>query len=90
VTAWDGVLPEAWRGKRVGWIGLSPPPQEGVFAQVECLAPEGDLRVAASRLFAAMRRLDSAGLDGIIAQLVPETGLGRAINDRLLRAGGVA
>jgi len=90
VAAWDGVLPEAWRGKRIGWIGLRRPLQEGVFALEECLSETGDLRVAASRLFAAMRCLDGADLDGIVAELVPETGLGLAINDRLRRAEGKA
>jgi L-threonylcarbamoyladenylate synthase len=37
-------------------------------------------------LFFAMRQLDEAGLDEIIAQPVSETGLGVAIMDRLRRA----
>jgi len=52
----------------------------------EILSPTGDLSVAARHLFAAMRRLDAAGLDIIYAELMPEEGLGRAINDRLRRA----
>ncbi|HVJ67728.1 MAG TPA: Sua5 family C-terminal domain-containing protein, partial [Caulifigura sp.] len=50
------------------------------------LSPNGNLVEAASRLFAAMRELDSAGLDAICATPFPEEGLGRAINDRLRRA----
>lgn len=50
------------------------------------LAPDGDLRQAAQGLFAALRELDGLGLDWIAAELVPEEGLGRAINDRLRRA----
>lgn len=53
---------------------------------VEVLSPDGDLAEAAQRLFAAMRRLDALDLDVIVAELVPEEGLGRAINDRLRRA----
>ena len=57
------------------------------FEKVELLAPEtGSLREAAARLFAAMRRLDEAGLDLIQAEPVPETGLGAAIMDRLKKA----
>ncbi len=56
------------------------------YAAVEILTPCGDLREAAARLFAAMRRLDEEGLDAIAAELVTDHGLGRAINDRLLRA----
>jgi L-threonylcarbamoyladenylate synthase len=58
----------------------------GPFAAVEVLAPDGDPVVAASRLFDALHRLDLAGLDLIVAQPVPEAGLGLAIMDRLRRA----
>jgi len=56
------------------------------FAAVETLSPTQNLREAATRLFAAMRRLDEAGLDLIVAEEVPETGLGIAIMDRLRKA----
>ena len=56
------------------------------FDAVEVLSPSGDLREAAARLFAAMRRLDEAGLDLIVAEPVPETGLGAAMMDRLNKA----
>lgn len=50
------------------------------------LSPSRDLQEAAQRLFAAMRHLDQLPIDLIIAEPFPETGLGRAINDRLRRA----
>lgn len=50
------------------------------------LSPSGDLAEAARALFAAMRRLDASGATVILAELLPEQGLGRAINDRLRRA----
>lgn len=50
------------------------------------LSPEGDLAEAAKNLFAAMHDLDAMNLDIIWAELLPEKGLGRAINDRLRRA----
>lgn len=50
------------------------------------LSPTGDLQEAAQGLFAAMRQLDQMDLDIILAEPFPETGLGRAINDRLKRA----
>lgn len=56
------------------------------FAMIEQLSPTHNLREAAARLFAAMRRLDEAGLDLIIAEEVPEEGLGIAIMDRLRKA----
>jgi L-threonylcarbamoyladenylate synthase len=52
------------------------------------LSPTGDLVAAAAALFQTLRAADAmAGRDGAIAFApVPETGLGRAINDRLRRA----
>lgn len=83
LVAQDEVLPKQ---KRLGWIGLGPPIEPALFSAIETLSPRGDLLEAAAALFAAMHRLDALGLDVILARLVPETGLGLAINDRLRRA----
>jgi len=50
------------------------------------LSSRGDLEEAAKHLFAAMRTLDAGDADVIYAIRFPEEGLGRAINDRLMRA----
>ncbi|SEG41814.1 L-threonylcarbamoyladenylate synthase [Algoriphagus boritolerans] len=50
------------------------------------LSPEGNLLEAAKNLFSAMRKLDEGKSTVILAELLPEEGLGRAINDRLRRA----
>jgi L-threonylcarbamoyladenylate synthase len=50
------------------------------------LSPSGSLEEAAKNLFSALRTLDKFPVDVILAELVPEEGLGRAINDRLKRA----
>lgn len=50
------------------------------------LSPNGDLVEAAKNLFDALRRLDKMPVDLIIAELVPDEGIGMAINDRLRRA----
>jgi len=71
-------------GERVGLLAIAPMSSEG-YAAVEVLSPNGDLREAATKLFAALRRLDSQRLDRIVCQLAPLRGLGAAINDRLLR-----
>jgi L-threonylcarbamoyladenylate synthase len=71
---------------RRGLLTLVAEPTDRRFAAVEVLSPSGDLEEAAANLFAAMRRLDAQDLDLIVARLVPERGLGRAINDRLRRA----
>ncbi len=72
--------------ERVGLLALAPAPDAGRFAAVEVLSADGDLHEAAQRLFGAMRRLDAAGVDRIVAEPCPEVGLGRAIMDRLRRA----
>jgi len=50
------------------------------------LSRSGDLVEAAANLFAMLRQLDGSGGRAIAVMPVPETGLGRAINDRLRRA----
>jgi len=50
------------------------------------LSPSGDLHEAARNLFGMMRDLDQQPVDAVVAELVPNHGLGRAINDRLRRA----
>ena len=56
------------------------------FRRVEVLSRSGDLREAAANLFAALHELDRAGLSAIVAEPIPEEGLGMAIMDRLRRA----
>ena len=70
-----------------GWLGFGPLPG-GLTGPALTLSESGDLAEAAAALFGHLRRLDAAmGRAGTIAVApVPETGLGRAINDRLARA----
>lgn len=82
----DSLSPAMTSGKRLGWIGLGQPADRSRYAVIESLGDPGDVRTAATRLFAALHRLDDQRLDGIEAASVPETGLGRAINDRLRKA----
>jgi L-threonylcarbamoyladenylate synthase len=55
------------------------------FAAVEVLSATGDLKEAARRLFASLRRLDSLDLERIYVEPCKEEGLGIAIMDRLRR-----
>ncbi len=80
----DGEAEPPGAGARVGLLAFRRPTRG--FAAVEVLAEDGSLRTAASRLFAALRRLDALSLDLILAEPCPETGLGLAIMDRLRRA----
>lgn len=73
-------------GRRLGVLALSNIDTSLKFEVEEVLSPDGDFTVAAAEFFAALRRLDAAGLDQIIAWPFPDEGLGRALNDRLRRA----
>jgi L-threonylcarbamoyladenylate synthase len=57
----------------------------GIHVQLH-LSAQGDMLEAARNLFAALRHMDASGLDFILAEPVPNEGLGQAINDRLRRA----
>ncbi len=72
------------RSQKTGLLAFSAP-REG-FAQTEILSATSDLREAAANLYGAMRRLDEAGLDLIVAEEIPESGIGAAIMERLRKA----
>jgi L-threonylcarbamoyladenylate synthase len=50
------------------------------------LSKTGNIDEAAANLFSAMRKMDKTTANCIVAEYVPEIGLGKAINDRLKRA----
>lgn len=52
----------------------------------EILSKTGNINEATKNLYAAMHRLDKSNLDVIIAERLPNVGLGKTINDRLERA----
>ncbi|MDR2554812.1 MAG: threonylcarbamoyl-AMP synthase [Fibromonadaceae bacterium] len=60
------------------------------FAKIFNLSQNANPTEAAANLYGMLHKLDSCGLDKIFATLLPETGLGNAINDRLLKARGIA
>ena len=70
---------------KAGALLFRPRPGIKGFGAVEVLAPDGSLRSAAASLFASLRRLDVLNLETIVAEPVPEEGLGIAIMDRLRR-----
>lgn len=53
------------------------------------LSPSGKPEEAAQNLFGALRAFDKMNVDVVLTELVPDQGLGRAINDRLRRAAAV-
>jgi L-threonylcarbamoyladenylate synthase len=80
------VRPAAPADGPTGLLAFRGPAPEGFAGPVEILSPAGDLREAAARLFACLHRLDGLGLARILAEPVPEEGLGLAIMDRLRKA----
>jgi len=81
----EELLPD-YEGQRVGVIRFSKTTEKLPAEHQLILSPQGDFAEAARRLFAGMRQLDALQLDVILAELLPEEGLGRAVNDRLRRA----
>jgi L-threonylcarbamoyladenylate synthase len=86
ILDWDEKNFDSNKGKKVGLLAFREPKRSLKFLHVEILSKKGDFREAAANLFAAIRRLDNLNLDLILADAIPEIGLGRAIMDRLRRA----
>lgn len=72
--------------QKIGVIRFSDTLTAPNIQHVEILSESGDLKEAASRLYSALHTLDSLKLDMILAQRLPDIGLGKSINDRLERA----
>ena len=70
--------------RQAGYIGLDAIPPDRVFPLAQQVPT---VEAYAYELFDFMRRCDAAGLDTIYCQRVVSTGIGRAIMDRLNRAG---
>ena len=77
-----GALKKQFEGKLIIQIGFG----ESYASPGFNLSPSADLDEAAKNLFAFLRNADNEHADVIITTLLPDEGMGRAINDRLLRA----
>ena len=88
ILDWDEKNFNSKEIERIGLLSFRGPEGSRKFRHVEVLSNKGDFREAATNLFAAIRRLDELNLDLILAETIPEVGLGRAIMDRLRRASG--
>jgi L-threonylcarbamoyladenylate synthase len=67
-------------------LTLNKQPVKPPVAYSFALSEAGDLEEAAANLFTQLRAIDATDATIIVAALVPEMGIGRAINDRLRRA----
>lgn len=79
-------LAKEFSGRKIGSISLNTLLPDIPEEQQIRLSESGSLEEAAQHIFAALRKLDALSVDLIIAELMPDEGLGRAINDRLRRA----
>jgi len=72
----------SYRGQeKDGYLGIHD------WKEIQILSPgSGKLPEAAVRFFFSLRKLDESGADEIIAEPIPEKGVGLAILDRLQRA----
>lgn len=84
ILAPTGTIPRA--GDALLTFGPVDPAFDEAAEIVETLSEAGHLTEAAANLYGAMRRLDATRPSRIMAHMVPDKGLGRAINDRLRRA----
>lgn len=81
-----GTLPADQSANSVGALVFSGTLPGIPIANQLVLSPSGDVLEAARNLFAYLRRLDTLPVTQLYAQLVPNEGVGRAVNDRLRRA----
>ncbi|RZW12385.1 MAG: threonylcarbamoyl-AMP synthase [Rhodobacteraceae bacterium] len=58
----------------------------GAVAGDLSLSPSGDLIEAAANLYAMLHECDARGVERLAVAPIPDSGIGRAINDRLARA----
>jgi L-threonylcarbamoyladenylate synthase len=76
-------VPEKQRCALLTWNPVTSPER---FSAIRRLSEQNDLREAAANLFRYLRELDALDVDLIVAERVPDRGLGAAILDRLQRA----
>jgi L-threonylcarbamoyladenylate synthase len=72
-------------GKKIALIEFGNPLLAEVYSRMN-LSSSANTDEAARNLFSMMRQTDQCGADIILASLLPEEGLGAAVNDRLKRA----
>ncbi len=87
LTLLDPDIEPHWQGGgKAGLLAWCSADSAQGFSTVEILSPTGNFKEAAATLFEKLRRLDNSGLDRIIAESIPDEGIGIAIMDRLRKA----
>jgi L-threonylcarbamoyladenylate synthase len=72
--------------KKCGLLAWRSMARARQFVEVRQFSSRQDPREAAANLFRYLRELDQLNLDLIVAEKLPDEGLGAAVNDRLCRA----
>ena len=72
--------------QRCALLAWTPIKSDERFVAIRNLSEKQDIREAAANLFRYLRELDELGVNLIVAERVPDQGLGAAILDRLTRA----
>ncbi len=89
-NTFDTIDDQLFHNKSIGMISFGNPIKSILDRiqpdHIEILSKDQNLHEAAANLFAALRRLNEADIDMILAEKVPPKGIGYAINDRLQRA----
>ena len=84
VEDFDSFLPKP--NQRCALLAWNAIENDERFIAIRNLSERKDLREAAANLFRYLRELDALDVDLIVAEPVPDQGLGAAIMDRLRRA----
>ena len=69
------------KGRRWAYVGINTPPGN----PLQSIRPQ-TLEAYAHALFSSLRQLENSGAEVLVAELPPQTGIGRAIRNRLERA----
>lgn len=77
---------EDYKGLRIGLLTYNDILNDDAIDFKIVLSESKNLEEAASKLYDALHQLDQQNLDIIIAEQLPDYGLGKSINDRLFRA----
>lgn len=75
-----------YQGNKIGLLSFSNSFKNNDSFHEIILSKDGNLEEAATNLYDSLHELDTFDLDVIIAEKLPEIGLGNSVNDRLQRA----
>ncbi|MFC2136325.1 L-threonylcarbamoyladenylate synthase [Bacteroidota bacterium] len=75
-----------YKDKKVGALFFKKNFTQIEFSDEKILSSKGDLREAAANLFSHLHDFENKSLDIILVESIDETGLGKAIMDRLRKA----